>query len=113
MEANSPCASEWLCEFKEQGVLTNENYKNLAKAIEHYFEHNTFPKINAEIKVGRVNKKKFGWHLNRIFHSEGRGIDIQLLLFAKQNISIFRDVDFDKNNYQKSNLYKYFTTKTK
>ena len=103
----------WLIEFKEQKILIEKHYKNLVTALNDYFEKGTFPKLENKIKVGRVNKKRFGWVLNRIFHAEGKGIEIDLLRFAKDNISIFEDVNFDEDNLQKSNLYKYFTTNTK
>jgi len=103
---------DWLFEFKEQEILKEKHYKNLVTALDCYFEKGTFPVLENKIKVGRVNKKRFGWVLNRIFHAEGKGIEINLLRFAKNNISIFEDVNFDENNLQKSNLYKYFTTTT-
>lgn len=104
---------DWLFEFKERNILTDPNYTTLVNALTHYFENGTFPKVNQTIKVGRVNKKLLGWHLNRIFHSEGKGVEIDLLSFAKANISTFKDVEFDEKDIQNSNLYKYFTTKTK
>ena len=102
---------DWLFEFKDK--MTENDYNRLVSALKHYFEKGKFPEIEGEIKVKRVNKKLFGWHLNRIFYSEGKGIDIALLQFAKQYISLFKDVKFDINNVKKSNLYKYFTSKTK
>jgi len=104
---------DWLFEFKERNILTEPHYTNLVDALTYYFENGTFPKLKQTIKVGRVNKKLLGWHLNRIFHSEGKGVEIDLLSFAKASISTFKDVEFDEKDIQNSNLYKYFTTKTK
>lgn len=104
---------DWLFEFKERNILTEPHYTNLVNALTHYFENGAFPKLKQTIKVGRVNKKLLGWHLNRIFHSEGKGVEIDLLSFAKASISTFKDVEFDEKDIQNSNLYKYFTTKTK
>ena len=103
----------WLFEFKERNIIVEPHYTKLVNALIYYFDNGIFPKLDSEIKVGRVNKKLLGWHLNRIFHSEGKGVEISLLKFAKSNISAFQDVDFNENDIQKSNLYKYFTTKTK
>lgn len=103
---------DWLYEFKEQKILREPHYTNLLNALRFYIDNDEFPSQQEIIKVGRVNKKQLGWNINRILHSEGKGIDIKLLRFAKSNISTFEKVDFDENNMRKSNLYKYFTTKT-
>ena len=104
---------DWLYEFKERKVLIEPHYTDLVKALTYYFENGIFPKLNQTIKVGRVNKKLLGWKLNRIFHSEEKGVTTELLSFAKTNISTFKDVEFDEKNLKNGNLYKYFTTKTK
>lgn len=103
---------DWLFEFKEK--MSETDYRNLVSALMHYFETGTFPILSKPIQInGRLNKKLFGWALNRIFEAKGKGVEKELLQFAKQNISIFTDVQFDENNILKSNFYKYFTTKTK
>ena len=103
---------DWLFEFKEK--MSETDYQNLVLALVQYFETGNFPKISKPIQInGRPNKKLFGWALNRIFESKGKGVEKELLQFAKQNISLFTDVKFDENNILKSNLYKYFTTQTK
>jgi hypothetical protein len=103
---------DWLCAFKEK--MNEADYQNLVSALIQYFETGTFPTLSKPIQLnGRTNKKQFGWALNRIFEAKGKGVEKQLLQFAKQNISLFTDVQFDENNILKSNLYKYFTTQTK
>ncbi len=103
---------DWLFGFKEK--MSETNYQNLVSALMKYFETETFPTFSKPIQInGRPNKKLFGWALNRIFEAKGKGVEKELLQFAKQNISLFTDVQFDENNILKSNLYKYFTTKTK
>lgn len=102
---------DWLFEFKEK--MSENDYQILVSALIKYFDTGTFPKILKPIQInGRPNKKLFGWALNRIFEAKGKGVEKELLLFAKQNISLFTGVEFDENNISKSNLYKYFTTKT-
>lgn len=102
---------DWLFEFKK--LMADKDYKSLVSALKYYFDCGVFPKQFQPIQInGRPNKKLFGWALNRIFEAKGKGIEKDLLLFAKQNISLFTDVQFDENNILKSNLYKYFTTKT-
>ena len=89
------------------------DYDILVSALMEYFETKKFPVIQNQIKVGKVNKKKFGWALNQINQSVGNGIlTIEYLRFAKNHISLFSDVGFNELDFVKSNLYKYFTTKT-
>lgn len=103
---------DWLFEFKDKMIETD--YQTLVSALIHYFENGTFPALPKPIQInGRPNKKLFGWALNRIFESKGKGIEKALLQFSKENISLFAEVEFDENNVLKSNLYKYFSTKTK
>lgn len=103
---------DWLFEFKE--LMTKPDYDNLVLSLVEYFDTGVFPKLSKPIKInGKPNIKFFGWHLNMICKAKGIGITKELLLFAKQNISLFADAPFDENNFRKGNFYKYFTTKTK
>ncbi|HEY0261776.1 MAG TPA: hypothetical protein VGB95_02035 [Chitinophagales bacterium] len=103
---------EWLFEFKEK--MSEADYQTLVFALKQYLNSGQFPTLKKKIQVnGRPNKKRVGWVLNRIFEAHGKGVEKELLLFAKQNISLFTDVAFDENDMRKSNLYKYFTTQTK
>jgi hypothetical protein len=103
---------DWLFEFKD--MMSESDYENLVSALKQYIENGIFPKLLRPIRInGKPNIKLFGWHLNRIFEANGKGITKELLQFAKHNISLFMNVEFDENNYLKSNLYKYCTTKIK
>lgn len=103
---------DWLFEFKEK--MCETDYQTLVSALRQYFDMGTFPTLSKPIQInGRPNKKLFGWALNRIFEAKGKGIEKELLRFAKQNISLFTDVQFDETDIRNSNLYKYFTTQTK
>lgn len=102
---------DWLFEFKSK--MSEADYQTLVSALKEYFETGSFPTPSKPIQInGRINKKLFGWALNRIFEAKGKGVELALLRFAKQNISLFAKVSFDENRYTKSNLYKYFTTNT-
>lgn len=103
---------DYLEEFKESKVLNEENYKTLVDALKYYFEKGKFPELKHPIHVGRVNKKKIGWSLNGIFAARGESVNVDLLKFAKNNISLFTNEKFDENNFRNGNFYKYFTTKT-
>lgn len=100
----------WLFEFKT--LMTANDYNILVSALVEYFDKGQFPKLTKAIKInGRPNKKIFGWALNRIFEAQGKGVEKELLVFAKYNISLYEDTQFDENNIFGSNLYKYLTTK--
>lgn len=102
---------DWLINFKEK--MNEVDYETLISVLKNYLTTNTFLDISKPIKVnGKVNMKAFGWALNRILDSQSKGIEKEFLIFAKKNISLFSKVKFDETNYSKSNLYKYFTTKT-
>lgn len=88
------------------------DFDTLTNALQHYLETEEFPEIEKPLQVnGRPNKKAFGWAINRIFDAQGKGIDVKILHFMQGSISIFRQDKFDKNDFRKSNLYKYFTSK--
>lgn len=103
---------EYLDNFKD--LMNEVDYNTLVYALCKYLETGQFPSIQ-KIKVKKVNIKAFGWALNQIFECEKSNScnDISYLSFAKQNISLFSNVEFNENNYQNCNLYKYFHTPTK
>ena len=106
---------DWLYPFKDEGILDSGNYHRLLAALKEYFDEGKFPPLKKSIKVGKVNKKRFGWALNQIYRSNKSGnepLPIAILDFANSYISIYGKDSFDAINYMKSNLYKYLTTKT-
>lgn len=95
-------------------LMSESDYTILVNSLKTYFDTEAFPILTKQITItGRPNKKAIGWILNRIFESQGKGVELPLLHFSKNNISLFKDVDFDETNYLRSNLYNYFATKTK
>lgn len=103
---------EYLSDF--ESIINKQDFEILTNALKQYFETDTFPVLQKVIKVGRINKKRFGWVLNELFRCEkgNSKLTIEYLKFAKNNISLFIDVEFDQNNMMNSTLYKYFTTRT-
>ena len=100
---------DWLFDFKN--LMSESNYSLLVKVITTYLIKGEFPKMDKVITISKINKKRFGWALNQIYRSQKSGpLPKEILIFAKENISIFQDVEFDEQNFKKSNLYKYFTT---
>ncbi|MBK8245332.1 MAG: hypothetical protein IPK88_18040 [Saprospiraceae bacterium] len=101
---------DYLFQFKSQ--IKENDYDSLVKALMQYFENGSFPILSQKIKIGKVNKKKFGWALNEIYRTDKSGkLSLEYLRFANKYLSIFETVTFDENDYVNSNLYKYFTTK--
>lgn len=110
----SSTIEDYLYEFQEEGILTSTNYEKLINYLKEYFEYGSFPEKLDKISVGRVNKKRFGWALNQLFRSlkdNNETLPFDYLQFAKQNLSIFKDVALSEQNITGSILYKYFTTK--
>jgi hypothetical protein len=100
---------EYLEDFKS--FISKDDYEIFVSALMEYFENGSFPELTDIIQVnGKISKKKFGWALNKIFKSKNQGVTKELLQFAKQHISLFKDVQFDESKFLRSNLYKYFTT---
>jgi len=103
---------ECIEQFKSK--ISKTDYTRLTRALKSYFEKGSFPTLETPINVKRVNKKKLGWALRELYDLLKKGnLSVDYLLFAHQNISTFQDDVFEIDSYQKSNLYKYFTTKTK
>ncbi|MCB9033226.1 MAG: hypothetical protein H6553_05270 [Chitinophagales bacterium] len=102
---------DYLFDFKERMLETD--YTLLVSSLKTYFTTGQFPTKCSIIKIkGKVNIKKFGWALNQLYRSEKNGtLPYEYLLFAKNNISIFKSVSFNNKDYKKTTLYKYFTTK--
>lgn len=104
---------DWLFPFFQQKHISEKDYKTLISAMEQYLRTKTFPEITKPILItGRLNKKRLGWALNQICAFKNIGIEKDLLRFAKANISLFSDLELNENEFSKSNLYRYFTTKT-
>ena len=88
-------------------------YNLLVDALYKYFKNNDAPILEKKINLGRLNKKKVGWVLKEIYWSVKKDkLSYEYLYFAKQNISIFENVELNKDDFFYCNLYKYFTTKS-
>lgn len=96
-------------------AMSESSYSALVSSLSNYFNYGSFTDFTETIQVnGKINKKQFGWGLNQIFRSLKDGpLTKEYLAFAKNHISIFKGVSFEESSITGSNLYKYFTTKTK
>jgi hypothetical protein len=99
--------------FEFTDNLKKESYNLLTGALYTFFVKDKFPELTKKIKFNSINKKRVGWALNCIFNElkPNDNLSLDYLIFAKNNINLFEETKFDKKNYLKSNLYKYFTQK--
>ena len=96
-------------QFQEN--INEGDYRTLVNALNLYFTVGNFPTIEKKITFKSVNKKRVGWALKEIYVNEKtEAISYEYLLFAKENINNFKDVNLSTENFKSSNLYKYFTT---
>lgn len=100
-----------LFDFKEK--IKGSDYNNLIYALKTYFETGEFPKLEKIICVNRISKKEFGWSLNMIHQEQKGSLSKDYLRFAKENISLFNDAEFNEDDFRNCNLYKYFTNNVK
>lgn len=106
---------KWITPFKNENIISESDFLILKNALLQYFENGNFPSDLPVIKIKKVNKKRFGWALRSMYSeckSNNEYISKEYLVFAKNHISIFADVDLNENDLINSTLYKYFTTKT-
>ena len=104
---------DFLEPFKDDGTIVNDSYDSIVNALFQYIKTGKFPSDIEAIKVGKTNRKRLGWAINRLLKGEGIGIEYELLQFAKQYISIYSKYELDETGFRKGTLYKNFTTKTK
>ena len=73
---------DYLFQFRQ--FMSEPDYNILSNALYQYFKTGLFPKISKQIQTkGKLNKKRFGWALNELFAAKSKGIEKELLLFAK------------------------------
>jgi len=101
---------DWLFDFKD--LMSSGDYKTLVSSLMYYFDKGSFPILENVIQInGKPNKKKFGWALGRILKAKGQGATIEFLQFASNWISLYKGMQFDRDNISQSTLYKNFTSK--
>lgn len=103
---------DYLEEFKDN---TNRNdYDKLINSLYKYFTEGNFISGSQKINITKkVNKRKIGWAFNQLYRNLKDGpLPYEYILFAKENISIYSEEKLEINTFRKSNLYKYFTSKS-
>lgn len=103
---------EHLSLFKENNEISTENYKNLVSLLMKYFIENEQVVLSKPITVSNGMTRKLAYSLGRL-HKEASGdsfLKVTFFNLCTKNIAIFKKYDNDSHNFQKSNLYKYFTS---
>jgi hypothetical protein len=102
---------DWMHTY--QNKLSSADYWKLIDALVQYCEGGSFPAISPPISFRtKINKKAFGWALNRVLDASGKSISVEVMEFASTSIALFHQESFKRDDFRKSNLYKYLTTNT-
>lgn len=100
---------DYLEEFKE--YIKGNGYEVLVNALYDYFTKGSFPILTSKINFKTINKKRVGWELKELYKSEKTDIiDVNYILFAKENINLFENEIYEEHKFRASKLYKAFTT---
>ena len=98
--------------YKEKNEISTENYNNLVSLLMKYFLENELIVLSKPIMVSNGMTRKLAYSLGRL-HKEASGdsfLKVTFFNLCTKNIAIFKKYDNDSHNFQKSNLYKYFTS---
>jgi hypothetical protein len=104
----------YLISFKENNKISEFDFTRLVSLLERYFKENQYSKLETPIFVKYGVTKKFAFALGEIYRElKTSPLSYEYLLVGKNNISLFNKVDVARNNYFKSKLYKYYSSKPK
>jgi hypothetical protein len=100
-----------LFEFKD-AFTDDTEYSKVIEIIKSFFT-GTLLKSKKEVFVKNGYKKHLASALGQIYKTQkNETISLNYLQFAKDNFSIFKDEDIQNKELNKTNLYKYLTSKT-
>lgn len=102
---------EYLEPFKDTAI-DSKDYSEAAAALKLFFEGHppTTPKCCA---IKNRNKKKLGYALGQLYKGQTNGsLSFEYLDFCRRLFDCFKGAELGKDNYLRSNLYKYFSSKT-
>lgn len=103
---------DYIIQFKEDKSINELDYTALVNILLKFFEKNKSTILIKPLFVRNGNKKRLGYALGEIFKSlKNEALSFEYLELGKKNISIYNDEQIDKTKFNKSNLYKYYTTK--
>jgi len=97
-----------------ESYLPGSDYKVLSNSLIQYFKTGKFPTLNKPICFEPMNKKWIGWALKEIHkRCTHKKFSIDLLIFAKQNINLFKAEIIKNEDFRNSKFYRSFTEKPK
>jgi hypothetical protein len=97
-----------------ESYLPGSDYKVLSNSLIQYFKTGKFPTLNKPICFEPMNKKWIGWALKEIHkRCTRKKFSIDLLIFAKQNINLFKAEIIKNEDFRNSKFYRSFTEKPK
>jgi hypothetical protein len=98
--------------FLDDNSVNENDYNILKKVLINYFNEEDYKPIANHIFLKTGNKKKLGFALGNLHREIKPGkIKISYLELLKVTINQYAREEFEQADYQRSNLYKYITTK--
>ncbi len=96
-------------EFIESKKIDDDEYLRLANLLTNFFLSDDCTSLSKPIKVKNRSIKMLASILGDIyFELKNGGISFDYLTLGNSNINLFTKYDLTVENYQKSNLYKYY-----
>ena len=102
----------YLKSFNEGQIINDGNYNKLINLLYKFFKDNSNPTLKEPIVVKYGSVKKLAFALGGIYKElSDKPLSYEYLLLGKNNISLFLKEDISSKSFQKTNLYKYYSTK--
>lgn len=102
----------YLKSFNEGQIINDGNYNKLINLLYNFFKDNLNQTLKEPIVVKYGSVKKLAFALGGIYKElSDKPLSYEYLLLGKNNISLFLKEDISSKSFQKTNLYKYYSTK--
>lgn len=103
---------EYLEEFKDKAI-SKQDVHFIIKILKAFFEGKK-PKVTKAYSVGYGKKKKLGYILGSLYRvfKKHSPLSFEYFDLCRQLFECYKQEIIEKNSLNKSNLHKYFTTKT-
>jgi hypothetical protein len=103
----------FLKQFKENKKIDEAEYDRFFKLIFDFFDGQVNSPLKKAIFIKKGCTKKIASALGGIYREiKSEKITYEYLMLGKENVNIFLKEKFTDKNFQKSNLYKYYTSKS-
>jgi hypothetical protein len=95
----------------KKGKINEENHRKLFDLLYSFFNNNSWNTLDEPILVELRSKKKIAAALGQIYKKlRAEPISYDYLMLGKKNIALFSEEVISQESFQKSNLYKYYTS---